>query len=322
MRRRAFIAGLGATAWPITVHAHQANKVATIGVLVTGAANPSPEEFLNGFRENLAQLGLAEGRNIRLEVRSGDGNASLLTEKAAELVRLKPDLIVVHLTPAAQAAKQATADIPIVMAAVGDPLGTGLIASLARPGGNITGFSTAVAEVAGKSVELIRELFPSVRRVAVLANETDPFTGPYLAQIGVSAQRLGLTVEPFAGRPSAPQQPAFEAMAAQQIGALIVQGSMARPETVELAIKHRLPSFGSGRAWPTLGGLMSYSGNLAEMFREAAGYVDKILKGRRPADIPVALPTKFDLVVNMKTAKAIGVTIPESFLARADEVIE
>jgi putative ABC transport system substrate-binding protein len=300
----------------------QQQRAATIGVLVTGAANPSPEEFLKGFRAELTQLGYVEGRNIRMEVRSGAGNAALLADKAAELVRLKPDLVVAHLTPAAQVAKQATADIPIVMAAVGDPLGTSLINSLAHPGGNITGFSTAVAEVAGKSVELIHELFPSVRHVAVLANEVDPFSRPYLVQIEASAHRLGLSVQPLLGRPSATQQPMFEIMATKHADALIVQGSMARQETVDLAIKNRLPSFGSGRAWPSIGGLMSYSANLDEMYHETAVYVDKVLKGRHPADLPVALPTKFDLVVNMKTAKAIGITIPEAFLARADEVIE
>jgi putative ABC transport system substrate-binding protein len=323
MKRREFLVlGFCAVAPPHTARAQQQDRIATVGVLVTGAANPSPEEFLKGFRAGLSQLGYIEGRNLRLEVRSGAGNATLLADKAAELIRLNPDLVVAHLTPAAQAAKQTTLAIPIVMAAVGDPLGTGLIKSLAHPGGNITGFSTAVAEVAGKSVEIIHELFPSVRRLGVLANELDPFSRPYLAQIEVSAQRLGLAVEPLVGRPSAPQQPMFEAMATKRVGALIVQGSMARQETVGLAAKHRLPSFGSGRAWPSIGGLMSYSANLNEMYHETAAYVDKVLKGRRPADLPVALPTKFDLVVNMKTAKAIGITIPEAFLARADEVIE
>lgn len=316
----AAVSVLGAGFGPTIARAQA--RIATVGVLLTGAVNPYPEEFLKGFRDGLAQLGLVEGRNIKLEVRSSAGSAATLSEKAAELVRLKVDVIVAHLTPAAQAAKQATTDIPIVMAGVGDPLGTDLVASLARPGGNVTGTSSAVAEVAGKSIELIREVFPSIGRVAVLGNETDPFMKPYLAQIEQSARRVGLEVEPFPIRPSTPQAPVFDIMREKRVGALLVQGSISRKETVDLAIEHRLPSLGSGLAWPKAGGLMSYSANLPEIYREVAEYVDKVLKGRKPADLPVSLPTKFDLVVNMKTAKAIGVTIPESFLARADEVIE
>ncbi|AMN44195.1 ABC transporter substrate-binding protein [Rhodoplanes sp. Z2-YC6860] len=306
---------------PVAAQAQQ-TKIATIGVLLTGAVNPDPKEFLEGLRGGLAQLDLIEGRNIKLEVRSAEGSAALLPEKAADLVGLKVDLIVAHLTPAAQAAKQATKDIPIVMAGVGDALGTGLVASLARPGGNVTGTSTSAAEVAGKTVELIHEVLPSVTRVAVLANETDPFMKPYLAQIDGAGRRLGLQIDPYVIRPSTPQAPVFDTMREKQAGALIIQGSISRKGTLELAIQNRLPSFGSSQAWPKAGGLMSYSANQQDVFRQVAEYVDKILKGRKPADLPVALPTKFDLVVNLKAAKAIGVTIPESFLTRADEVIE
>jgi putative ABC transport system substrate-binding protein len=234
-------------------------------------------------------------------------------------VRLKVDVIVASLTPSVKAAKEATSDIPIVMAPAGDPLQTGLVASLARPGGNVTGVSTAAAEVAGKTIELIHEVFPSARRVAVLANATDSFTKPYLAQVEDGGRRTGLAIEAFV---HAPLEPAFEAMRAKAADALIVQGTMSRKEVVELAIKYRLASFGSQRTWPMAGGLMSYSASFAEMYALAAGYVDKILKGRTPADLPVAQPTKFDLVINLKTAKALGATIPEAFLVRADEVIE
>ena len=206
------------------------------------------------------------------------------------------------------------------MAPAGDPLETGLVASLARPGGNVTGVSTAAAEVAGKTIELIHEVFPSARRVAVLANATDSFTKPYLAQVEDGGRRTGLAIETFMQRPDAPLEPAFEAMRAKAADALIVQGTMSRKEVVELAIKYRLASFGSQRTWPMAGGLMSAS--FAEMYALAAGYVDKVLKGRKPADLPVAQPTKFDLVINMKTAKALGLTIPEAFLVRADAVIE
>jgi putative ABC transport system substrate-binding protein len=319
LKRREFITLLGgAVAWPLPAHAQQP-KMATIGILVTG--NPSPEAFLEGFRVALRAAGLIEGQNIRLEVRSAEGNNSLLPQKATELVRLKVDVIVASLTPAVQAARHATSDIPIVMAAAGDPVATGLISSLARPGGNITGVSGAAVETAGKRLELIRELFPTVRRVAVLANEIDPFASPFVAQLSQSARTIGMEIEPILVRPDAPQEPAFATMSAKRVDAFIIELGTIRSETAELAIKHRLPSSGP-RAWPSAGGLIGYSGSPAEIHRLAADYVDKILKGRRPADLPVTLPTKFDLAINLKTAKALGLTIPEVFVARADEVIE
>jgi putative ABC transport system substrate-binding protein len=323
MQRREFITLLGgaAAAWPRAARAQQ-EQIAIVGVLLTGAASPSPEAFLKGLREALSDAGLVEGRNIRMEIRTAGGSAARLPDLAKELVDLKVDVIVAHLTPAVQAARHAASEIPIVMAAAGDPLGTGLVSSLSRPGGNITGVSTAVAEVAGKTVELIHELFSWVRRVAVLSNEVDPFSTPYLAQINQAARSVGLEVQPIMGRPSAPQEAYFEAMSSKRAEALIVQGSMIRKETVGLAIKHRLPSFGSGRSWSMEGGLISYAASLAEVYRETAGYVDKILKGRKPADLPVSLPTKFELVINLKTAKALGLNLPDSFLLRADEVIE
>ena len=319
IRRRKFLATLGgAAAWPLAARAQQPRMV-TVGILITG--NTSPEAFLQGFRAALAAAGLIEGQNVQLEVRSAEGSDTLLPQKATELVRLKADVIVASLTPAVQAARHATSDIPIVMAAAGDPVATGLISSLARPGGNITGVSGAAVETAGKRLELIRELFPSVRRVAVLANETDPFALPFVAQLGQSARSIGMEIEPIPVRPDAPQAPAFEAMSAKRVDAFIIELGTIRPESAELAIKHRLPSSGP-RAWPLAGGLIGYSGNVAEINRLAADYVDKILKGRRPADLPVALPTKFDLTVNLKTAKALGLEIPTTVLARADEVIE
>jgi putative tryptophan/tyrosine transport system substrate-binding protein len=317
MKRREFIALLGgaAVAWPLAARAQQP-KVATIGILV-----PSPEAFLQAFRGALRAAGLIEGQNIHLEVRSAEGNDTLLLQQATELVRLKVDVIVASLTPAVQAARHATSDIPIVMAPAGDPVATGLISSLARPGGNITGVSAAAVETAGKRLELIRELLPSVRRVAVLANETDPFAAPFVAQLGQSARSIGMQIELMLVHPDAPQAPAFAAMSAKQVDAFTVELGTIRPETAELAIKHRLPSSGP-RAWPSTGGLIGYSGNPVEMNQLAADYVDKILKGRKPADLPVALPIKFELAVNVKTAKALGLEIPSMLLARADEVIE
>ena len=321
MKRREFIMLLcgAAAGWPLRARAQQA-RMPTIGVLLTG--NPDPEIFLKGFREALREAGYIDGQNIRLEVRSADGRAALLPERAAELVRLKVDLIVTSLTPAAQAAKQATSEIPIVMAPAGDPVATGLVASLARPGGNLTGMSAATADLAGKTLELIREVIPSARRVAVLANEVDPFTRPLLEQIGQGARALGIEIVAVMTQPAAPLEAAFEAMSGKQVDALVVQGSVLSQDAFDLAIKHRLPSFASNRQVARSGGLMTYSASAAEVYREAAGYIDKILKGRKPADLPVSLPTRFELVINLKTAKALGMTISPTLLARADEVIE
>src|SRR6516164_7835764 len=246
--RRELIAALGgAVAWPLAARAQQP-KMATVGILIPG--NTSPEAFLQGFRAALAAAGLIEGQNVQLEVRWAEGSNTLLAQKATELVRLKADVIVASLTPAVQAARHATSDIPIVMAAAGDPVATGLISSLARPGGNITGVSGAAVETAGKRLELIRDLVPSVRRVAVLANETDPFALPFVTQLGQSARSIDMEIEPILVRPDAPQAPAFEAMSAKQVDAFIIELGTIRPESAELAIKHRLPSSGP-RAWPS-----------------------------------------------------------------------
>jgi putative ABC transport system substrate-binding protein len=237
------------------------------------------------------------------------------------LVRLKIDVIVAFQTPTATAAHQATSEIPIVMAGVGDPVATGLVASLAKPGGNVTGTSAGGAEVAGKSVELIRDVIPSARRIAVLASETDPFTKPYLAQLAAATRSLGMEMEPVMNRPAADLEPAFETMTRNRADVVIIQGSLVRNEAVELALKHRLPSLataGLARA----GAMMSYAAHFAELHRQTAAYVDRILKGAKPADLPVAFPTKFELVINLKTAKAIGLAIPNTLLAIADAVIE
>jgi putative tryptophan/tyrosine transport system substrate-binding protein len=232
-RRRDFITGIAgsAAAWPLVVHAQQA-KLPAIGVLVLGS--PPPEAFLKGLRDGLRDVGYTEGRNIRLEIRNTEGKVDLLAEKAAELVRLKVDIIVAFQTPAATAAKQATGEIPIVMALVGDPVGTGLVGSYARPGGNVTGTAAGSTEVVGKTVELIREVFPSARRFAVLANETDPFTTPFLAAIGLAAGSAGMEMEPVMARPGEPLDAAFESMAAKLVNAVVIQGSMVRKEAVDL----------------------------------------------------------------------------------------
>jgi ABC-type uncharacterized transport system substrate-binding protein len=317
MKRRDFITLLGgAAAWPLAARAQQA-KMPTVGILALG--NPPVEPFVKGLQDGLQAVGYGEDRNIRLEIRSAGGVAGRLPELAAELVRLKVDAIVAYQTPSATAAKQATSDIPIVMAGVGDPVGTGLIASLARPGGNVTGTTAGAVEVAGKLVELMREVLRP-RRFAVLANETDPFTNPYLAETDRVARSIGLEMEPVMVRPASPLDAAFESMTTKRAEAVFIQGSPVRKDAVDLALRHRLPSLSTSNTLPRLGGLTSYSAGAD--FREIAAYIDKLLKGAKPADLPVSFPTKFELTVNLKTAKALGITIPPTLLTRADEVIE
>ena len=309
----------GAAAWPLTSRA-QSTKLPTIGVLLTG--NPDPEVFLKGFRDALKEIGYLDGQNTRLEVRSAEGNSALLPGKATELVNLKVDVIVASLTPAIEAAKQATSDIPIVMAPAGEPVATGLVASLARPGGNITGVSAATAEISGKNLELIREAIPSARRVGVLANEADPLAKPFIEQIGMGARALGMEVDLVMVRPESPLEAAFVSMNSKNVDAVVVQGSLQSKELFDRAIKHRLPSFSSNRQVVVSGGLMTYAASGTEVQRGAAGYVDRILKGAKPADLPVIQPTKFELIINLNTAKALGFDVPLSLLSRADEVIE
>ena len=291
-----------------------------IGVLVLG--NPPPELFLTALRDGLRGAGYVDGQNVRIEVRNARGQTDRLAENAAELVALKVDVIVTFQTPPASAALQATREIPIVMSGAGDPVGTGLVASLARPGGNVTGTSAGGVEIAGKSVELIRELLPNARRFAVLANENDGFTRPYLAEIRRMAVIAGLDVDVVMTRPAGPLEPAFEAMTARRVEAVIVQGSVLRPEVGVMAAKHRLPALSTLKILPKAGGLMSYAASFSDLHREAGVYVDKILKGAKPADLPVGFPSKFELVLNMRAAKELGLAIPEAFLLRADEVIE
>jgi putative ABC transport system substrate-binding protein len=321
MKRREFLTLLGgaAAAWPLAGHAEQAAKVYTIGVLALTA--PNPDRLLAALRQGLREAGYIEGRNLRLEIRTADARPELLATKAAELVGLQVDVIVAFFTPTALAAKQETSEIPIVIAA-GDPVATGIVASLARPGGNITGLSGGGAEVAGKSVELIREFSPSARRIGVIVNELDPFAKPYLAQINQAARNIGMEVEPVMTRPGRPMEPTFVTLASTHVDALLIQAASTAKETLDLAIKHRLPSLTSNRLGPPLGALMSYGSNYFELARQCAGYIDKIFKGAKPADLPIAFPTKFELIINLKTAKTLGLEIPPTLLARADEVIE
>ncbi|MFZ2139380.1 MAG: ABC transporter substrate-binding protein, partial [Xanthobacteraceae bacterium] len=234
----------------------------------------------------------------------------------------KVDIIVTWFTPTAVAAKQATHEIPIVMAETGDPIGTGLVASLPRPGGNVTGMASVTAELAGKSVQLIREMLPSARRVTALANATDPFSKPFLEQIKLGGEATGTTINAIGVSSNEEFETAFAGMEQDRPDALIVQPSLPTKRAAELAVKHRVPAVSVPRWFAEEGGLMSYSARYVELFREAAVFVDKILKGAQPADLPVEQPTHFELVLNLKTAQALGLTIPGSFLLRVDTLIE
>ena len=322
MRRRKFIGLLGGAAAARALAAQaQQPKMPTIGALVIG--NINPEQFWREFRQGLRDLGYVEGQNIRFEFRSAEGHLERLPELAAELVRLKVDIIVTWFTPTALAAKQATDKIPIVMAETGDPIGTGLVASLPRPGGNVTGIASATAELAGKSVQLIRDMLPSARRVTALANATDPFSKPFLEQIKLGGEATGTTIDTVSISNSEELEIAFASMEQDRPDAVIVQPSLPSKRAAELALKHGVPAVSVPRWFAEeQGGLMSYSARYVDLFRKAAVYVDKILKGAQPADLPVEQPTKFEFILNLKTAKALGIEVPATLLARADEVIE
>jgi putative ABC transport system substrate-binding protein len=319
MRRRDFIAGIVGSALARSFAARaQQPKLPKIGILIP--ANPEP--FWNEFQQGLREHDYIEGQTIQFEFRSAEGKPNLLRELADELVRLKVDIIVASQTPAVTAARQATTKIPIVMAPAGDPVGTGLISSLARPGGNITGLSATTAELGAKTLELIRDVLPSTRRVAVLANAVDPFSRHFSELIEDGGRTLGIAIQTIKVRRVEEFDAAFAAMDKERADAVIVQPSLPRKPTLDLALKHRLPAIGATSLLPREGGLMSYSGAQNDTYRRAAFYVDRILKGVKPADLPVEQPTRYELIVNLKTAKALGITIPTTVLARADEVIE
>jgi putative ABC transport system substrate-binding protein len=319
MRRRDFIAVLAGSAagWPFVVGAQQA-RPAKLGVLLVEKREPFARVFWEGLRE----FGYIDGQNMQVEYRSAEGKLDRLPALAAELVDLKVDIIVASETPAVQAAKRATTEIPIVMAPSGDPVGTGLVSSLSRPGGNVTGLSAATAELAGKSLELIREILPGARRVAALADPANTFTKSFLAQIHASAKAAGFEIQDVMLGGTQDLEPIFAGMVSGGVDALVVQPTLPRAPIIALARKHRLATVSGNRAFADAGGLMTYAGSLADRYRNAAPYVDKILKGAKPGDLPVQQPTKFELVINLKTAKALGIAVPPAMLTRADEVIE
>jgi putative ABC transport system substrate-binding protein len=319
MRRRAFIAGFGGAMLLPAIGLAQ-GQMPTIGILALG--NPDPESFLKAFKSGLAELGYVEGQNVRVEFRSADRNPANLAPRAAELVKLGVDVLVAFQTPAVTAAKHATSSIPIVMGSAGDPVGTGLVASLARPGGNITGVSGASAELGAKNLDVIREVLPSARRVAVIANAPDPFSKPFLAHIQAAGKALNVEIKPVPVRKAEELDRDFAELKTWGAQALIVQPSLPGKQVADLALRYRFPATAPNSAFSEAGGLMSYSADLESLYRQSATYVDKILKGRKPADLPVELAAKFRLVVNLKTAKALGIAMPGTMLTRADEVIE
>ena len=326
MKRREFITLIGgaATAWPLAVSAQQAGKLPTIGFLGSSSASGwSP--WTAAFVQRLNELGWVEGRTVAIEYRWADGRSERVAEIAAEFVRLKVDVIVTSGL-AVPAAKQVTSVIPIVFAVASDPVGTGMIASLARPGGNVTGLSQQSRELAGKRLELLREIVPALHRLAAMGNVGSPSFALEIGDVQATVRALGLDVATFEIRRGEDIVPALAAIK-DRADALYVIGSdplivTKRVSISTLAAAARLPTVHSTREYVEAGGLLSYGPNYAHLFWRAGNYVDKILRGAKPGDLPVEQPTKFELVVNLTTAKALGLTVPETFLARADEVIE
>jgi len=324
MNRREVITLLGGAAapWPLAAGAQQ-HKSPTIGFL-GGATWES--EWAAAFVQRLHELGWTEGRTIAIEYRWTEGRNERIVEIVAEFVRLKVDVIVTYSTPPVLAAKQATSAIPIVFAAAGDPLGAGLVASLARPGGNVTGLSLLATDLTGKRIKLLREVVPGLRRLALLGNVGNPQVVVEIGEVQAAARTLGLDVVTSSEiRKAEDVAPAFGSFKGRADALFVVLDPLInnnRLPIATLALGARLPTMHGLRDLVEAGGLMSYAANFPDLFRRTAGLVDKILRGVKPAEIPVEQPTKFDLVVNLNTAKALGLTIPDSFLLRADEVIE
>ncbi len=324
--RRKFIAALGGTAfaWPLAARAQQPAKLPTIGFMGSGTA-AAQSQWTAAFLQRLRELGWKEGSNVAIEYRWAEGRRERFAEIAAEFVRLKVDVILTHNTLPVLAAKQATSVIPIVFATAGDPVGSGIVASWARPGGNITGLSSEAPDIASKKVGLLRELVPGLHRLAILADVSDPYAALEESRVEEAARTVSVEVVTFEMRQAGDIDPAFETMkggvqALYVLPVPLLFGNRVRINTLALAA--RLPTMHAVREYVEAGGLMSYGPNWPDMWRRAADFIDKILHGAKPADLPVEQPTKFDLIVNLTTAKALGLTVPESFLLRADEVIE
>jgi putative ABC transport system substrate-binding protein len=328
--RRAFLSAVTGSllAAPLAAEAQPAGKrVPRVGLLAPGSgSDPLVQPYVDVFRRGLRELGYVEDQSIVIAYRWAEGKYERLPDLAAELVRLKVDVIVAVGTVVAQAAKQATQTIPIVMTNVDDPVATGLVVSVARPGGNITGLSINSHELVGKQMGLLREVVPKVSRVAVLWNPANLANAPQLREAEVAAGALGVRLLPLGVQGPGEIDRAFAAMRDDRVGALLVLLDsmllLQRDRIADLAAKNRLPAVYGLRWHAEAGGLMAYGANLLDMVRRAVSYVDRILKGAKPADLPIEQPTKYELVINLKTAKALGLTIPPSLLQRADQVIE
>jgi putative ABC transport system substrate-binding protein len=331
-RRRVVAAALAlallAVATPPVVDAQPAGRVYRVGYLSTGSANATYVRPLEAFRQGLREAGWVEGQNVIIEYRWAEGRTDRLPALAEELVRLNVDVIAASPTPAAMAARNATRTIPIVGMGLTEPVTLGLVTSLARPGGNVTGVTYAVdTDIFGKQLALLKELLPKVRRIAVLSNPAGSAAHPLTMQsVKAAARSLGLELQLYEARQPDQFDAAFAAMARDHAVALLVFGDAPffanRERLTALALRSRLPSMSTQWQWVEAGGLMAYGPSLPDLWRRGAGYVDKILRGARPADLPIEQPTKFELAVNLKTARMLGVTVPPSLLQRADQVIE
>ena len=324
MRRREFICLLsGAAAWPFAARAQQPGKTYRIGLLEPIPAKQNATN-LDALREGLRRLGYAEGQNLIIEYRSADGHAERFPDLASEFVRLKVDVIVTRGTPAVQAAQKASGTIPVVMAAMGAPFL--VAASLARPGGNVTGLTTFSQELIGKRIELLKEVVPNLSRLALLHNIGNPMGPPEWEEAKSAARSLGLEVILFDVRNKEDLHRAFQGATQERLDALVVGADgltqVQQQTIVDLAARTGLPTIHPSRDFVEIGGLMSYAVSYPDLYRRAASLVDKILKGTKPADIPLEQPTRFELVINLKTAKALGLAVPPSLLSRADAVIE
>jgi putative ABC transport system substrate-binding protein len=329
MKRREFISLLGgaAAAWPLAVRAQQGERVRRIGVLMNLAADdPEAPARLAAFAQGLGEFGWNVGRNVRIDYRWGAGDAERIGKEAAELVALAPDVILSSGSPSVAALQRATGSVPIVFVQVVDPVGSGFVESLARPGGNITGFSVFEYGISGKWLELLKEIAPRVTQVAVLRDLALASGSGQLGAIQSVAPSLGVELRPIGVGDAGAIERAVAAFARSANGGVIVTGStlttVHRELIVTLAARHRLPAVYPFRFFVAAGGLISYGPNSVDPYRRSARYVDRILKGEKPADLPVQAPTKYELVINLKAAKVLGLTVPETLLARADEVIE
>ena len=327
MRRRAFIAALGgAAAWPVVGRAQQSERVRRIGLLMGTSDDLYALERLAAFLQVLQQLGWTDGRNIRTDIRWGGGSAEDMRKHAAELATLAPDVIFAAGGPAVERILQATRTVPVVFAIVPDPVGSGFVDSLSRPGGNATGFMQFEYSLCGKWLELLKEVAPSVKRAAALRDATITAGTGQFAVIQSVAPSLGVDVSPVNVRDAAEIERVVTAFVGFGNSGLIVTASASvlvhRDLILRLAARHNLPAIYPSRVYVTEGGLISYGSDFTDQYRRAAGYVDRILKGEKPADMPVQAPTKYELAINLKTAKALGLEVPHSLLARADEVIE